>query len=139
MRITKTVRNAGFSLVELMVVVGIIGVLASIAMPKFAIFQAKAKMSEAKANLSHIYTLQTAYYAEFDTYRAGPAGLVAIGFKQDGAARYGYTTTGGATFIATARNNIPNKDIAACSTVIDTWTIDQNKTVGHPQDGTSGC
>ncbi|MCX6130635.1 MAG: prepilin-type N-terminal cleavage/methylation domain-containing protein, partial [Proteobacteria bacterium] len=38
----------GFSLVELMIVVGIIGILSTLALPRFKQFQAKAKMGEAK-------------------------------------------------------------------------------------------
>ena len=46
-------KESGFSLVELMIVVGIIGILATMAMPKFQEFQSKAKMAEAKTSLSH--------------------------------------------------------------------------------------
>ncbi len=56
--------NKGFSLIELMIVVGIIGVLATVAVPKFKTFQVKAKLSEAKVVLNHIGTLQEAYALE---------------------------------------------------------------------------
>ena len=60
--------NKGFSLVELMVVVGIIAVLAALAVPRFQVFQAKGKQTEAKTNLTYIYTLEESYLAENDEY-----------------------------------------------------------------------
>ncbi len=66
----KAKHEQGFSLVELMVVVGIIGILATLAMPRFKQFQAKAKMSEAKSLLNHIYTLQQSYYLDQNQYNA---------------------------------------------------------------------
>jgi len=54
-------RQSGFSLVELMIVVGIIGVLATLALPRFKQFQAKAKMAEAMNVLQHVYTLQQSH------------------------------------------------------------------------------
>jgi len=54
----------GFTLIELMIVVAIIGILAAIAIPNFLRFQAKSKQSEAKGNLSGIFTGETSYQAE---------------------------------------------------------------------------
>ena len=45
----------GFTLIELMIVVAIIGILAAIAIPNFLKFQAKSKTSEAKTNLGAIF------------------------------------------------------------------------------------
>ena len=61
-------KRVRFSLVELMIVVGIIGILATMAFPKFQEFQSKARMAEAKTNLSHLYTMQHSYFLENDTY-----------------------------------------------------------------------
>jgi len=58
----------GFTLIELMIVVAIIGILAAIAIPNFLRFQAKSKQSEAKTNLGGIFTGQTAYLGEKDLY-----------------------------------------------------------------------
>jgi type IV pilus assembly protein PilA len=58
----------GFTLIELMIVVAIIGILAAIAIPNFMKFQAKAKQSEAKTNLGAIYVAQLAYFANSNTY-----------------------------------------------------------------------
>jgi len=58
----------GFTLIELMIVVAIIGILAAIAIPNFLRFQAKSKQSEAKTNLGGIFTAQTAYFSEWNLY-----------------------------------------------------------------------
>ena len=60
----------GFTLIELMIVVAIIGILAAIAIPNFMTFRLKAKTSEAKSNLGSIRTCEEAYKAELDEYYA---------------------------------------------------------------------
>ena len=58
----------GFTLVELMVVVAIIGLLSAVAVPNFKKYQAKAKMSEAKLQLSSIYTAESSFYSSYNMY-----------------------------------------------------------------------
>jgi prepilin-type N-terminal cleavage/methylation domain-containing protein len=61
-------RQDGFTLVELMVVVAIIGLLSAVAVPNFKKYQAKAKMSEAKLQLSAIYTAESSFYSDYNIY-----------------------------------------------------------------------
>jgi type IV pilus assembly protein PilA len=58
----------GFTLIELMIVVAIIGILAAIAIPNFLRFQLKSKSSEGKVNLAAIRTAEESYLAEFGVY-----------------------------------------------------------------------
>jgi len=58
----------GFTLIELMIVVAIVGILAAIAVPNFLKFQNRCKQTEAKNNLSAIYTAQISYFGEFNGF-----------------------------------------------------------------------
>ncbi|MEW6050789.1 MAG: type II secretion system protein [Candidatus Zixiibacteriota bacterium] len=70
----------GFTLIELMIVVVIIGILAALAIPRFMQASSKAKQSEAKQILKQIYTMQHAYRQANPTY--GDAGATAVGGQQ---------------------------------------------------------
>ena len=71
--------NKGFTLIELMIVVAIIGILAAIAIPNFLRFQLKSKSSEGKVNIAAIRTAEESYIAEFGNYvgvtTANPAAI----------------------------------------------------------------
>ena len=70
--------NKGFTLIELMIVVAIIGILAAIAIPNFLRFQLKSKSSEGKVNIAAIRTAQESYLAEFGVYVPATASPAAI-------------------------------------------------------------
>ena len=117
----------GFTLIELMIVVAIIGILAAIAIPNFMSYQCKAKQSEAKSNLGTLRTNEEAYKAEFDTYGSS---LGAIGFTTTGSPRYTISLAAAATsFTATARST----RVAA---TVDSWTMDE---AGVLTNTTNGC
>jgi prepilin-type N-terminal cleavage/methylation domain-containing protein len=61
-------QQRGFTLVELMIVVGMVGALAAIAIPNFLSYQARSRRSEAWVNVSGIVVAQKSYFAEKDTY-----------------------------------------------------------------------
>ena len=65
-------RRAGFTLIELLIVVVIIGVLAAIAIPKFAATKEKAYLAKMKGDLRNLMTAQEGYSADFLTYYGGP-------------------------------------------------------------------
>jgi type IV pilus assembly protein PilA len=86
-QLMKRKNTKGFTLIELMIVVAIIGILAAIAIPNFLKFQAKSKQSEAKTNLKAIYTAQTGYYGENNTYNT----FDKVNWAPVGTARYTYS------------------------------------------------
>ena len=125
---------AGFTLVELMIVVVILGILAAVAIPAFTRYVKRSKTSEAQGNIAKIYQGQLTYYqrnlerggtlfvnasalpatapgsakfpANVDQWNAN-SDWANIGFSLDSAHYYQYTSPGGATgFTARATGNL---------------------------------
>lgn len=98
--------NKGFSLVELMIVVAIIGLLAAIGVPQYAKFQARARQSEAKAALGALYSSQQAFFQEWNCYSSD---LRNVGFGVTGTGLRYYTG------LRTAATGTPDANVAACN------------------------
>jgi type IV pilus assembly protein PilA len=81
----------GFTLIELMIVVAIIGILAAIAIPNFLRFQAKSKQSEAKGNLGGIFTAEIAWQGEHNFF----GNFAQIAWAPTGTTRYTYVSGAG--------------------------------------------
>ena len=65
-------RRSGFTLIELMIVIAIIGLLAAIAIPSFQSYQSRAKRGEAFANLAALMKTEMAFFSEFGAYIGVP-------------------------------------------------------------------
>src|SRR6188474_3274307 len=92
----------GFTLIELLIVVVIIGILAAIAIPKFAATKDKAKLASVKTDLRNMMTAEEAYFSDKATYTTAAA-LKAAGYanlstgntvgSKDAGAADGYTVS----------------------------------------------
>jgi type IV pilus assembly protein PilA len=75
-KLNKTKNQQGFTLIELMIVIAIIGILAAIAIPQFSAYRQRSYNSSAQSDLKNAATAQEAYFVDNSTYCGTPATLV---------------------------------------------------------------
>ncbi len=119
---TYSHRNSGFTLIELMIVVAIISIIASIAIPAFYGYKYKASMAEAQSSIGAIKTLETAYATDSFNYVSSAwlpnivpglnripwqTGnyLDIIGFTMKGDVHFRYSVGAGGTWVAAPSNS----------------------------------
>lgn len=128
--------NKGFSLIELMIAVVIIGVLAAIAIPNYQKYQRKARQAEAKSTLAAMYTSAKSFQAEY----GGVANdLGAIGYAPEGRIIYNCGWTDASTYPARypATANRPGRvdTLAACAAAVNTNCADGTADLGAAATG----
>ena len=119
-------RFHGFSLIEVMIVVVIIGILAGLAYPNLEKYLKRAHQTEAKTNLSAIYTAQKIYFTLHQSY-ADDINKLDLSLAQ-GLYTFTIQEASKITFKAQAKGNIDNDD------ALDIWTIDQDKNLRYTID-----
>jgi len=112
-KFTKKRNQKGFTLVELLIVIAIIGILAAIAIPQFSAYRTRAYNTSAKADAKNAYTASQAYFSD------NPAGTPALA----DLITYGYTQTANVT-TATTVTQSAGSITASHASGTSTYTID---------------
>ena len=135
---------AGFTLVELMVVVAIIGILAAVAGPRVQSFRAKGTQTEAKSSLHSMYLSMIAFEDANDRFplgaaacannaQCGPNAANQITFRQPPDSKYLYGFNGlQDSFLVGATSRRP-----LLRGFTDKWISNTNKVICSDQDVTS--
>jgi prepilin-type N-terminal cleavage/methylation domain-containing protein len=108
----------GFTLIELLIVVVIIGILAAIAIPKFAATKDKAKLASVKTDLRNIMTAQEAYFSDYATYTGTLASTIFLPSQNNSVT----VSPSAASFTATVTNTSISTGLKTCTVTVGSGT-----------------
>lgn len=104
----RTRHQVGFTLIELLIVMVVIGILASIAIPKFGSVKEKAYLAAMKSDLRNLATYE-------ETFAADSSGLYFSGTASGSTALQGFVASQNVTVTATAVSGPPASWSASAS------------------------
>ena len=125
-----TQNRKGFTLIELLIVVVIIGILAAIAIPKFANTKQQAYLATLKSDLRNLVTAEEAYFADNTTYTTA---LSTTQFDASQGVTYNVSNASGTGWEATATHvGLVGATPSGCHIAIGTYATTANEDEGAP-------
>jgi type IV pilus assembly protein PilA len=115
LKLNKMKNQKGFTLIELMIVIAIIGILAAIAITQFSAYRKRSYNSAAQSDLRNAATAQEAYFVDFQNYSPAIANLA--------GATYGLYTSQNVTASVVSSNTTTYQITSSHSSGDKTWTI----------------